>query len=110
MSTKLFVGSLAWVTTDDTLGQFFASAGTVVSAKVIRDRETNKSRGFGFVEMATAEEAEKAMNELNGADLDGRKINVSEAKPQEDRGPRNYSGGGNRGGYNDRRHDNRRDY
>ena len=109
MGTKLFVGSLAWATTDDTLGQFFASAGTVVSAKVIRDRETNKSRGFGFVEMATPEEAEKALNELNGQDLYGRKINVSEAKPQEDRGPRNYSGGG-RGGYNNDRRGGRRDY
>lgn len=109
MGTKLFVGSLAWATTDDTLGQFFASVGTVVSAKVIRDRETNKSRGFGFVEMSSPEETEKAIQELNGKDLDGRNINVSEAKPQEDRGPRNFSGGG-RGGYNDRRGGGRRDY
>lgn len=107
MGTKLFVGSLAWTTTDDTLGQFFAAAGTVVSAKVIRDRETNKSRGFGFVEMGSPEEAEKAVQELNGKELDGRNINVSEARPQEDRGPRNFSGG--RGGYNDRR-GGRRDY
>lgn len=102
MSTKLFVGSLAWATTDDTLGQFFAQAGTVVSAKVIRDRDTNKSRGFGFVEMSTPEEAEKAKNELNGKELDGRNITVNEARPQEDRGPRNFSqsrsnfGGGRR--------------
>ena len=109
MGTKLFVGSLAWATTDDSLGQFFASVGTVVSAKVIRDRETNKSRGFGFVEMSTPEEAEKAVQELNGKDLDGRNINISEAKPQEDRGPRNFSGN-QRGGYNDRRGGGRRDY
>lgn len=107
MSTKLFVGSLAWATTDDTLGQFFASAGTVVSAKVIRNREDNKSRGFGFVEMGTPEEAQKAIDELNGKELDGRNINVSEARPQEDRGPRNFSGGGFGGG---RRDNNRRDF
>lgn len=110
MNTKLFVGSLAWATTDESLGQFFSSVGTVVSAKVIRDRETQKSRGFGFVEMSTPEEKEKAIQELNGKELDGRNINVSEAKPQEDRGPRNFSGGGRSGGYNDRRNNNRRDY
>lgn len=113
MSTKLFVGSLAWTTTDDTLAQLFATVGTVVSAKVIRDRDTNRSRGFGFVEMSTPEEAERAKNELNGKELDGRKITVNEARPQEERGPRNFSGGG-RSGYGgdrrDNRDNNRRDY
>ncbi len=100
MSTKLFVGSLAWATTDESLGNFFAQAGTVVSAKVITDRQTGRSRGFGFVEMASEEEAKKAM-ELDGKELDGRQIKVNEAKPQEDRGPRNFGGG--------QRFDNRRD-
>lgn len=103
MSTKLFVGSLSWDTTDQTLGDFFAQAGTVVSANVITDKMTGRSRGFGFVEMSTEEEAEEALK-LNGQDLDGRAIVVNEAKPQaprEDRGGR--GGGGGRGGYNDRR-------
>lgn len=82
MATKLFVGSLAWATNDDGLKQFFESAGTVVSANVIVDRETNRSRGFGFVEMSSEEEAKKAVEELNGKDLDGRAIVVSEARPR----------------------------
>jgi RNA recognition motif-containing protein len=109
MSTKLFVGSLSWNTSDESLAQFFATVGTVVSAKVIRDRDTNKSRGFGFVEMSTPEEAEKAKNELNGQKLDDRNITVNEARPQEDRGPRNFSGGRSNYGGGDRR-DDRRSY
>lgn len=105
MGTKLFVGSLAWATTDDSLGQFFAQAGNVVTAKVIRDRVTNKSRGFGFVEMGSAEEAEKAI-ELNGKDLDGRAISVAEARPPRENGGRNQGG---RSDYNDRGN-HRRDY
>ncbi len=85
MATKLFVGSLAWATTDDDLKKFFESAGTVVSANVISDRETNRSRGFGFVEMSSDEEAKKAVEELNGKDLDGRAIVVNEARPREER-------------------------
>lgn len=104
MSTKLFVGSLAWATTDESLGNFFSQAGTVVSAKVITDRNSGRSRGFGFVEMASEEDAQKAMA-LDGKDLDGRAIKVNEAKPQEDRGPRN--GGGQRF---DRRDDRRGGY
>jgi RNA recognition motif-containing protein len=96
MATKLFVGSLAWATTDDSLKEFFSSAGTVVSASVIMDRETNRSKGFGFVEMSSDEEAKAAVDQLNGKDLDGRAIVVSEARPREER-PRGGGGGG--GGY-----------
>ncbi|MGC1177102.1 MAG: RNA-binding protein [Candidatus Saccharimonadales bacterium] len=85
MATKLFVGSLAWGTTDDSLKDFFASAGTVVSASVIMDRETNRSKGFGFVEMSSDEEAKAAVDQLNGKELDGRAIVVSEARPREER-------------------------
>jgi RNA recognition motif-containing protein len=96
MATKLFVGSLAWATTDDSLKDFFAAAGTVVSASVIMDRETNRSKGFGFVEMSSDEEAKAAVEQLNGKELDGRAVVVSEARPREDR-PRGGGGGG--GGY-----------
>lgn len=85
MATKLFVGSLSWGVTDDQLKDFFSSAGTVVSAKVITDRDTNRSKGFGFVEMSSDEEAKKAVDELNNKELDGRTINVSEARPREER-------------------------
>lgn len=85
MATKLFVGSLSWGVTDDQLKDFFASAGTVVSAKVIVDRDTNRSKGFGFVEMSSDDEAKKAIDELNNKELDGRAINVSEARPREER-------------------------
>jgi RNA recognition motif-containing protein len=99
MATKLFIGSLAWATTDDSLKDFFAQAGTVVSASVIMDRETNRSKGFGFVEMSSDEEAKKAVEELNGKELDGRPIVVNEARPREERprdGGGGYNGGGNR--------------
>lgn len=99
MATKLFIGSLAWATNDDSLKDFFSSAGTVVSASVIMDRETNRSKGFGFVEMSSEDEAKKAVEELNGKDLDGRAIVVSEARPREER-PR--GGGGGFGGGGDR--------
>lgn len=85
MATKLFVGSLAWATNDDALKKFFETVGTVESANVIVDRDTNRSRGFGFVEMASDEDAKKAVEELNGKDLDGRAIVVSEARPREER-------------------------
>ena len=87
MAAKLFVGSLSWDTTDNSLREFFAQAGTVVSASVIMDKYTSKSRGFGFVEMA--------IETLNGQTLDGRAIVVNEAKPQ---APRDGSFGGGRGG------------
>ena len=100
MATKLFVGSLSYNTTDATLEEFFAQAGQVVSAKVIIDRDTNRSKGFGFVEMASDEEAKAAIAQLDGKELDGRTIAVNEARPQEKREPRSFGGdrGGNRGG------------
>jgi RNA recognition motif-containing protein len=94
MGTRLFVGSLSWNTTDDSLRNFFAQAGQVVSATVIVDRYSGRSKGFGFVEMSSAEEAEKALKELNGKELDGRAIVVNEARPQ---APREDRPGG---GYN----------
>lgn len=97
MATKLFIGSLSWGVNDDMLKDFFSSAGTVVSANVITDRDTNRSKGFGFVEMSSDEEAQKAIKELNNKELDGRAIVVSEARPREER-PRDSYGGGNRGG------------
>lgn len=80
---KLFIGSLPWAVDDDKLREFFSQAGNVVSAQVIKDRETGRSRGFGFVEMSTEEEAENAVKNLNGADMEGRKIVVSMARPSE---------------------------
>ncbi|MEI6755480.1 MAG: RNA-binding protein [bacterium] len=97
MATKLFIGSLAWATNDDSLKEFFSQAGTVVSANVIMDRETNRSKGFGFVEMSSDEEAKAAVDQLNGKELDGRAIVVNEARPREER-PRGGDFGGNGGG------------
>jgi RNA recognition motif-containing protein len=85
MSYKLFIGSLAWGTDEDSLTQAFGQFGQVVSATVIKDRDSGRSKGFGFVEYATAEEGQKAIEGMNGQDLDGRQINVSEAKPREER-------------------------
>ncbi len=85
MATKLFIGSLAWATTDDSLKDFFSQVGTVESANVIMDRETGRSKGFGFVEMSSDEEAKKAIDELNGKELDGRPIVVNEARPRTER-------------------------
>ena len=99
MAAKLFVGGLSWDTTSDSLRQFFAQAGTVVSATVITDKFSGRSKGFGFVEMSTDAEAQEATQKLNGQDLDGRTIAVSEARPQAPRDNR-FGGGGsfNRGG------------
>ncbi len=85
MSKKLFVGNLSYGVTDESLKEFFEAAGTVESAKVITDRETGRSRGFGFVEMSNEDEAKKAIDELNEKELDGRAISVNEARPQEER-------------------------
>lgn len=102
MPTKLYVGNLSFRTSGDELRDMFSQAGTVESASVIEDRETGRSRGFGFVEMATAEEAAKAIEMFNGKDLGGRNLTVNEAKPKTDRGGgggRGPGGGGGRGGY-----------
>lgn len=97
MATKLFVGSLAYSVTDDELEQFFAATGKVLSAKVIIDRDTNRSKGFGFVEMESDDEAKAAIQQLDGKELNGRAIAVNEARPQENRERRSFGGGG--GGY-----------
>ena len=97
MAAKLFVGGLSWDTTDDSLRNFFSQAGTVVSATVITDKFTGKSKGFGFVEMASEAEAKEAMAKLNGQNLDGRSVAVNEARPQAPRDnnySRPYGGGG----------------
>ena len=85
MSKKLFVGNLPFSVADADLSELFSKAGTVVSATVIVDKYNNRSKGFGFVEMSTEEEAQKAIDTLNGKDIEGRNITVSEARPLEDR-------------------------
>ena len=85
MAKKLFVGSLPFSTTSDELGQLFSQAGEVESANVITDRMTGRSRGFGFVEMAKAEEVDAAIKKFNGYQMDGRAIVVNEARPREER-------------------------
>ena len=82
MSTKLFVGSLPWSVDDDALKSTFEAHGSVVSAKVVKDRESGRSKGFGFVEMSTDSEAQNAMQALNGSEVNGRNIIVNEAKPK----------------------------
>ena len=92
MSTKLYVGNLAFQTTSQELQELFAQAGTVESASVVEDRDTGRSRGFAFVEMSTKEEAASAIEQFNGKEVGGRALKVNEAKPRENRG-----GGGGRG-------------
>ena len=88
MSTKLYVGGISYRSTEDSLAEAFSQAGSVVSTKIITDRMTGRSRGFGFVEMSTADEATRAIDMWNGKELDGRTLTVNEARPLEDR-PRN---------------------
>lgn len=101
MAKKLYVGGLSYQTTDETLGASFAQAGTVVSAIVIKDKFSGQSKGFGFVEMSSDEEANAAIEMWNEKELDGRTVKVNEARPMEDRPPRrdNYSRGPSRGGF-----------
>ena len=101
MATKLYVGNLSFRTTSEDLREAFATVGTVESATVIEDRDTGRSRGFGFVEMATPEEAAAAIEQFNGKDFNGRNLTVNEARPRTDRGGGGYGGGGGggRGGY-----------
>jgi len=94
---KLYVGNLPHATTDSELQELFTNFGTVDSAMVIRDKFTGKSRGFGFVEMSESNEAEAAIEQVNGSELGGRTLTVNEARPREDR-PRGGGGGGFRGG------------
>jgi cold-inducible RNA-binding protein len=93
MSKKLYVGNLSFRVTDDDLFEHFSQMGTVESANIVQDRETGRSRGFGFVEMTNEDEADNAINEFNGQEYDGRNMVVNEARPRE-------NGGGGRGGYN----------
>ena len=112
MAMKLYVGNLPFNTTNQDLNEIFGEIGSVESANVIEDRETGRSRGFGFVEMANKEDGERAIAELNGKEVNGRELKVNEAKPQErrngggggygggrDRGRGGYDGGGGGGGY-----------
>jgi RNA recognition motif-containing protein len=107
-NSKLFVGNLSFNTTENELNDMFAQHGTVVEANLMMDRMSGRPRGFGFVTMSTPEEAQKAIEALNGATVDGRALNVNVARPREDRPPggggfgggerRSFGGGGGRGG------------
>ena len=104
MSMKLYVGNLSFNTSSEDLRDLFSQAGTVESASVVEDRDTGRSRGFGFVEMSSKEEGNAAIQQFNGKEIGGRSLNVNEAKPREDRGGsrgggRNGGGGGGRGGF-----------
>jgi len=104
MSMKLYVGNLAFATSSQDLQALFAQAGTVESASVVEDRDTGRSRGFGFVEMSTKEEGQTAITQFNGKEIGGRALTVNEAKPREPRtggggGRGGFGGGGGRGGY-----------
>jgi RNA recognition motif-containing protein len=102
MSTKLYVGNLSFRVSSEDLHEHFAQAGSVESANIVMDRETGRSRGFGFVEMSTEEDASAAIAQFNGQEYDGRNMVVNEARPREDgggRGGNRGGGGGGRGGY-----------
>ena len=101
MGTRLYVGNLNFRVTGDDLREYFSEAGEVESASVVEDRETGRSRGFGFVEMATSEGAAEAIEKFNGKEFQGRALTVNEARPRTDRGGGGgggYGGGGGRGG------------
>lgn len=106
MGRKLYIGNLSYTTTDETLAQAFSQFGTVESAKIIMDRETGRSKGFGFVEMSSDDEAQQAISGMDGQNFDGRNLKVSEARPQEGGGGGGrgggrggFGGGGGRGGH-----------
>ena len=101
MNKRLYVGNLSYDTADEGLRELFEGAGTVVSAEIIRDNYSGRSKGFGFVEMETEAEAEAAINQFNGTNLDGRDLNVAEARPRRERRDRDRGYGGG-GGYRDR--------
>ena len=104
MSNKLFVGNLSFNVTENDLSDAFAAHGTVTETNLMMDRSTGRPRGFGFVTMSTAEEAQKAIDALNGKELDGRAMTVNIARPREESGGgrRQFGGGGNRGGNRNR--------
>ncbi len=97
---NIYVSHLSWGTTSEALEELFSQHGEVASANVVTDRETGRSRGFGFVEMPNDEEAQAAINAINDTEFEGRTINANEARPREERPARGGFGGGNRGGYN----------
>ncbi len=96
MNKKLYIGNLPYSVNDSMLGEKFASIGPVASAKVITDRDSGRSKGFGFVEMESEDDAQQAIEKMNGVDMDGRQISVSEARPP---APRDSRGGGGGGGF-----------
>ena len=98
VTLNIYVGNLSFDTSERELEAAFATYGAVTSARIATDRDTNRPRGFGFVEMSNQTEAEAAIAGLNGTDLQGRTLTVNEARPREDRGPRNNRGGGGGGG------------
>ena len=99
MSTKLYVGNLSFNTSNEDLQQLFGQAGTVETVNIVEDRDTGRSRGFGFVEMSSKEEAQSAIEQLNGKEIDGRSLTVNEARPREERSGGGGNRGGGRGGY-----------
>ena len=99
MGNKLYVGNLAYSMSDESLQQRFGEFGSVVSAKVMMDRDSGRSKGFGFVEMSTADEAQAAIRGLNGKSIEGRDMVVNEARPKESSGGGGGGGGGGAGGY-----------
>lgn len=99
MSSKLYVGNLSFQIDETSLQAMFAELGTVTSAKIIMDRDTGRSKGFGFVEMSSSSEAQAAIEKMNGQEVEGRALTVNEARPQEPRSG-GFGGGGSRGGYN----------
>jgi RNA recognition motif-containing protein len=114
MATKLYVGGLPYATQEDALRELFSQAGSVVSAVIIMDKMSGRSKGFGFVEMSTAEEAQKAIEMFNDQEFEGRKLTVNEARPMEARPPRSSGGnggyGGGNGGYGGGSRGGRREY
>ncbi|HYE36140.1 RNA-binding protein [Methylocaldum sp.] len=99
MSKKLYVGNLSYTVGNRELEEMFATYGAVDSANVIMDRDTGRSKGFGFVEMGNDKEAQAAISALHGKDFDGRSLTVNEARPREERSGGGFGGGGNRGGF-----------
>lgn len=93
MGNKLYVGNLPYSASEESLANIFSQCGTVGSVKIITDRDSGRSKGFGFVEMSTDSEAQEVISKFNGSDCEGRKMNISEAKPMADREKREYSGG-----------------
>ncbi len=110
MATKLYVGGLPYSTQEDALKEHFAQAGNVISAVVIMDKMSGRSKGFGFVEMATDAEAQNAVSMFNGQEFEGRKLTVNEARPMEARPPRTGGFGGGNDGYGGGNRGGRREY